>query len=355
MTAAAALPTPATSPLESAREQMLAAFVTELNRARLRYCLLSGFREEDRAESSDVDFMVVPEQAPLIAPLLTNVARYTKARLVQAIPHETGACYFALAKQVGDEVAYLHPDCTTDYRRDGRMWLEADEMLARRRKVGASYVPSSPDEFIYYLTKKVLKQHIEPCDVRRLRILYAVAPEESSDNLRRFWCSTTVASITSAVLRGDIAWWQRSMGSLLGELLASDRVEGPLRRSLHHAHELRRRISRMMRPTGASIVVYGGDPAWRSELATTLLENLRPAFRHAFACDDDMEFSQGREWYARIHSTVVLHATSAHKTSFFSPTDDEFGVNADQHDAASATHQALSWLERRAIRRLAGA
>ena len=39
------------------------------------------------------------------------------------------AAYFVLAKQQRDVVAFVHPDCTTDYRRQRTLWMSADELL----------------------------------------------------------------------------------------------------------------------------------------------------------------------------------------------------------------------------------
>ena len=57
------------------------------------------------------------------------------ASLVQAIQHETTATYFILARADGGQLAYLDVDCYTDYRKDNRTWLLADEVIANRRTV----------------------------------------------------------------------------------------------------------------------------------------------------------------------------------------------------------------------------
>ena len=90
--------------------------------------------------------------------MLLEVARRCGALLVQAIQHETGAWYFVLAQQVNGEVAYLHPDCSTDYRRDGRLWLAAEQFSKNRQRYKTFFVPAMADEFLNYLTKKILKQ-----------------------------------------------------------------------------------------------------------------------------------------------------------------------------------------------------
>jgi hypothetical protein len=331
---------------------MLSAFVAELDRKRLRYCLLSGYREEPGVEPTDIDFMVLPEDARRTGPLLMDVARHSKARLVQAIQHETGAWYFALARQAGSEVAYLHPDCTTDYRRAGRLWMKADEVLARRRKLGAIFVPSAADEFLYYLIKKVLKQCIDPPHVQRLRLLYAAAPEECCEALQRHWSRLTAAAITSALLRGDTDWVRRQIRLLLDEMQASQLAEGLVRRNLQQARECRRWISRAANPTGASIVVYGGDENRRNEVAALLTETLRPAFRHAYAVDRTQSTIGPKEWLARVHSTLLVYEASSARGSNLLAGKPDITIDADELDLDSATQTALVWLEHRTLQRI---
>ena len=140
------------------RSELLTAFIEKMNAAQIPYCLLNGFQSYPEVITSDVDFMVHPRNAERIAPLLQEVAARCNALLVQAIRHETGAWYFVLAKQTASGVVYLHPDCSADYRRDGRLWLEADQVLQKRRPYKTFFVPAMTDEFLYYLIKKVLKQ-----------------------------------------------------------------------------------------------------------------------------------------------------------------------------------------------------
>ncbi len=120
--------------------------------------------------------MVLPADMPRVSTLLAKAANQCGARVLQAIQHETTACYFVLAKDDGRTIGFLNPDCCSDYRRRGRLWLWADAILAARRPFRNFYVPSAPDEFIYYLIKKALKQSIDASQLRRLRSLYQRCP-----------------------------------------------------------------------------------------------------------------------------------------------------------------------------------
>ena len=212
---------PAANRIDRARTELLATFLDQMNAARVPYCLLNGFQAYPEVIASDVDFMVHPSDAERVAPLLQEVARRCGALLVQAIRHETGAWYFVLAKQLGVAVAYLHPDCTTDYRRDGRMWLRAEEVLAKRQRYKTFFVPAIADEFLYYLIKKILKQHISSEQWQRIAALYLSCPEECSERLRRFWSEETATALVAALGRQEIGWMRVHLPALLSELRAS--------------------------------------------------------------------------------------------------------------------------------------
>jgi hypothetical protein len=194
------------------RTELLAAFLQQMNAAEIPYCLLNGFRGYPEVIASDVDFMVRPKDAKRIAPLLLEAATQCGALLVQAIRHETGAWYFVLAKQVARGVAYVHPDCSTDYRREGRLWLAAEPVLGKRRMYKTFFVPAIADEFLYYLTKKTVKQRMTVAQLQRLGALYLSDPGECCGPLQRFWSRETAEALVSALLRREIGW--RTRGSV---------------------------------------------------------------------------------------------------------------------------------------------
>jgi hypothetical protein len=54
----------------------------------------------------------------------------TNSFLVKILQHETNAFYFVLEKQINGNVVYLKLDATGDYRRNGRLWLSASQILS---------------------------------------------------------------------------------------------------------------------------------------------------------------------------------------------------------------------------------
>ena len=72
-------------------------------------------------------------------------------------------------------------------------------ILRGRRAFKNFSVPSVPDEFIYYLIKKVLKQSIDASQMRRLHGLYQRAPQDCHTWLHRFWSTQTANALERAL------------------------------------------------------------------------------------------------------------------------------------------------------------
>lgn len=267
--------------LHSLRAQLFDALVAQLNQAELPYCILSGYVAKPETDASDVDIMFRPRDLPRVPAILARTAQSTGAFLVQSIQHETTACYFVLARQQGKHIAHLAADCYSDYRRDGRTWLLADDVIAGRRKHREFCVPSVADEFAYYLIKKVLKQDITSHQLKRLQHLFARNPADCRQRVASIWPPETALMLQRAIVEQNLGWFQRQLSNLLAELQRSPAVERPLWRALQNLREVGRWLRRIMFPTGLSVMVVGGDSILSSQLADGIACNLAPVFRRA--------------------------------------------------------------------------
>jgi hypothetical protein len=273
------------------RSDLFSAVIAQFNRAALPYCILSGYEEYPDRIPSDVDLMVRPADMPRVSTLLAQAADRCGARVLQVIQHETSACYFVLAKDDGRQVGFLNPDCYSDYRRRGRLWLRADAILKARRRFKNFYVPSVPDEFIYYLIKKALKQSIDASQMRRLHGLYQRAPHDCSKWLHRFWSAHTTDALTQALIEQDHFWFASNSELLLSELAASRPVERTLDRFASRLRRLAGSLRRVLQPTGMCVIVSGEDKTQVWNVATALQQSLEPAFRWTSALQVNSEQS----------------------------------------------------------------
>jgi hypothetical protein len=281
------------------RSDLFSAVIDRFNRAELPYCILSGYEEYPDRIPSDVDFMVRPADRPRMYTLLAQAAERCGARVLQAIQHETSACYFVLAKESGRQLGFLNPDCCSDYRRRGRLWLPADAILAGRRPFKNFYVPSVPDEFIYYLIKKILKRSMHACHLRRLHGLQQRAPQDCRTWLHRFWSTHTANALEQALVEQDLSWFVSNSEFLLSELVASRPVEQPLARFASGLRRIAVSLRRILQPTGMCVIVAGEDKAQAWKIATALQQSLDPAFRWTSAVQGVPEQTCGGPHLAR--------------------------------------------------------
>ena len=284
---------------------------------------------------------------------------------MQALRHETGACYYVLAKQVGNEVAYLRPDCTADYRREGRLWLSAQPVIDARRRWNGAWRPGVADEFHYYLVKKVLKQEIDGAKLARLAALLAESPEPCRARMARFWPPETVAGLAKAVRDRDLSWMRAHLPRLLSELRASPPVEGRWQRLVNYGRECRRKAQRAANPTGVCISVHGGSRDERSQLAAGLERNLRGAFRRTRLMYEGRRPGLGMMaslWLARVRSTLVVRTSEATGRSQWAADEMRFVLDGatgapglitlhGKDRLADATRISLDFMARRLRRR----
>ncbi len=293
------------------RAQLFAAMIAQFNSTGVRYCILSGCDDDPAGNTSDVDVMVHPGDIRRIPAVLTQSARSAGAQLIQAIHHEIAGCYFILAKQDGQQTGFLDPDCCSDYRRGGRLWLSANQVIAGRRRYQDFYVPAVPDEFLYYLIKKVLKQSITCHQLKRLQHLYARDPAECQRRLARFWPQSTALQLQRALVQQDLAWFQTRLKPLLVELKRSAPVERGFDRGVGKLRDLGRLRQRLVHPTGMSVLVIGSESGLRSEIADRLRQSLASAFRWTARATPVSTFPSALSLAARIfrarrRSTLIV-------------------------------------------------
>lgn len=284
--------------------EIVAAVIIALNASGIPYCVLGTTDPEMSFAGSDMDFVVHSAQRRVIPQLLASAASSIGAHLVQAIEHESTAFYFVIAKQNGTHVSFLQPDCTTDYRKDGRLWLYADELLRSRRSEHDGMMrPAPATNFIYYLIKKVLKQSITTAQWHKLLVLHG--PFSRIAEVPRFWPENAAANIEWALLQNNRRWFTGALNSLLAELKASPYREPLTERIQAFFAELLRLIRRVLRPTGLLVQISGGTQVERMQLATAIGQTMAPAFRRTTVQREPRHWT--RVLRRLIASTLVVH------------------------------------------------
>jgi hypothetical protein len=184
-------------------------------------------------------------------------------------------------------------------------------VIANRRTYRDFYVPSIPDQFTYYLLKKVLKQSITPHQLKRLQHLLARNPAECRQRIAKFR-PDKAAVLQRAIAEHDFRGFRRELPELYCELQASRPIEPLLSRFTGKLREMLRCSLRAMRPTGMSVCIAGGDFEQRARLAEELAHTIGPAFRRARLLTPSASGSFLRKRLTvcadRIRSTLVIYA-----------------------------------------------
>jgi thymidylate kinase len=263
------------------RAALFQGFVRTLEDDGIEYCIVGAYDGYPTQIPSDVDLMIRAEDRTRFLYLLARFGKVTGAGIVQQLEHETTAGYFALAVLGNSGIpVFLHPDYCTDYRRSGRVWMRADDVLARRRRHPAGFfVPSAEDAFTYYLIKKIDKGQLSDEQGHHLAARFQEAPDACEGELMRMFSADTAQFITQSVKTETWAALRGKLAALRAELHRFSPRVSLGSKLLQGLNESRRLIKRVMRPTGLCVGVLGPDGAGKSTVIHSIQKELLPAFR----------------------------------------------------------------------------
>lgn len=248
----------------------------------INYCVVGDTKGVPDIILSDIDIVVSVNSLQQLSKLVRGFVDKEQLSLVQLLQHEQTAFYFVLAWMTEKgEIQYLHPDICTDYYRNGKKLLSAQEIVEgcveARTETGEPKgfrVPRPDMEFIYYLLKKVDKDSLETKHVWHLREEWRKDPQGCIVQIRRFWPGEKAEVLIQAAMVNE---WGTVVASL------SD-----LQKSLHSKlsfsfidllREFARKVRRVIWPTGLFVVFLGPDGSGKSSVIDKVIPKLSPAFR----------------------------------------------------------------------------
>lgn len=240
------------------------------------YAILHSWQGLPDYLPSDLDIAVSPEELPKLEKALLET---TGARLVQLLQHESTCCYFVLGIPNGKKIEFLAIDAATDYRRNGRVWFSAEELLKNRKKWKDFWVAGPEVEFKYLLVKKILKGSLPPQAGRRLQELAqelgTTAKELNQQLLGAHWG----AKVLDWLIKGDFQTFESHLQRLKRVLKRERFKQDFLNPMRYWLPEIRRIWHRWRYATGLWVAILGPNDAAKSALIRGLQKESLGAFR----------------------------------------------------------------------------
>ncbi|MDR7588882.1 MAG: hypothetical protein QN210_11240 [Armatimonadota bacterium] len=205
-----------------------------------------------------------------------------------------------LAVEGEEGTEWLPVDVATDYRRNGRVWFTAEELLQGRRRWKNFWVAAPEVEFQYLLVKRILKAKVPARARERLEALAAELGARAEELAQGLLGDRWGREVPSWVRASAWEQFEGATAQLRRALLWRRFQQDPLNPLRYWLPEFWRIWQRWRRPTGLFVAVLGPDGAGKS----TLIENLREGLRGAFRRTAVFHF-RPRLWGGRAGSAPV--------------------------------------------------
>ncbi|MBV6396002.1 MAG: Thymidylate kinase [Anaerolineales bacterium] len=233
--------------------------------------VLSGHRNDAADPPSDMDVIGTPAAFQKIKTLI----RAGEVRAVQLLQHETTSFYWVFHQdQERGRPVFLPFDFSFDYRRHGKIFYRAADLLPHRLTRARPPVLPPALEFGYYLVKKIGKANLEARHAEILSDLYRQDPQGCQRELARFFPEAEQRALAQAAQDADWSAIQTQLPNLQRVMRPASRTAGDL------FPELLRRLKRVVQPSGLIVALLGPDGSGKSSLAEQITRDLHPAFRH---------------------------------------------------------------------------
>ena len=266
-TATPAQPQPATPPVDCDTSQFFHRFFAELEQRGVPCVVLHSYRNFPEQIDSDVDYAVRDADVTRVQAILSETAAKTGWLLVQTLQYDIG-CYYSVVVNPRRPGTFLKLDRCSHYTRNGCLFIRDDVLLADRKQFNGFFIPCASSEFIYTLTKVFAKRKPIAGYLPRLRELWSAEPERS-EKLFHSVFGAEVGRLQDWFDRPPEAWQQLS-----APMHQRNRYRLPQRML-----EWRRRLRRILRPTGLRTAFLGADDTEISKVISRLEALQEPCFR----------------------------------------------------------------------------
>ena len=239
-------------------------------------CVLHGYENLRETISSDVDVMMTPDAFRNFLDM--DLGEW---RIVQCLRHEARCFFFILATWDKGAPSYLMFDVALDYRRNGCVFYEGEEILANSvaGPDDCFQVPAPCHEFGYYLVKKMCKGELLRDHMDKLSALWARDPDGCRAELCRFFTPSAQQVIECAAKSQDWAPVHRQMSGIRRGMLIRTSLCAPIKCMGYWLSEAGRLTGRCLYPTGFVFCTLGPDGAGKTTALNSVMSSLSPIFR----------------------------------------------------------------------------
>ena len=245
------------------------------NSQNIDYVIIHSYQYLPDRFDSDIDTAInVPNIKDAIK-LLDDSLAGTGWRVIQFWRHEN----YAADCVISNDEEFLQVDFCTHYERNGRVVMPVQELLKGKKKYKNFYVPKPQTEFTYILVKKILKKVFSEGSRVQLTALWkSMSEKEKQDtqiSLKRFIEEEQITKILKCIETSQY------------DLIDLERAHQQLKKktsnfadNLHYKFfDIKRKLERIVHPTGMFIVLLGVDGAGKTTIADSLKERYVTAFR----------------------------------------------------------------------------
>lgn len=266
----------------NSRTECLQSLFAYLQSKNIYYCVVGDTSEIPFAIPSDIDIVINHFHFNFIKDTIISFAKERHVQFIQLLQHEQTSLYFVLT-WINDtsHIVYLHPDICSDYFRNGKLFLTADELLNGRRMAVTEngtkkgfFVPNPEMEFIYYLIKKIDKGDISKDQFGHLQDQFKQCPRQCLTKMYQFWPQKEAKNVSTWIQEDNLTALQIAIPRMRQMLAKKCRPTVKER-----WREFLRKISRVLYPTGLVVAFLGPDGCGKSTIGEQLKEELAPAFR----------------------------------------------------------------------------